>query len=267
LKTPEQGTLDWKYDHMYENALKEPHALFSDYERINLDAFEEGYFTCRLRKYPWSNANDVLLEIAGVEDGFHLLDAGCGTGLTAIHFCKQYPRLTISCMVNTKNLYQKTYENIQKANLEDRIRVYYMDFDHLAEPILSQRFDRIFMIQSVGYSVARKKLFQHLRPLLKPKGKLVIATLTITTTDESHMKDVIFDWKYNFSILDNIIEDLKGYNVNYISLEPKWLIWLFFNPSDLTSLYTFNRLNLSTELRMQFYLTPSVTNQIIIASV
>jgi DNA-binding XRE family transcriptional regulator len=43
LKTPEQGTLDWKYDHMYENALKEPHALFSDYERINLDAFEEGY--------------------------------------------------------------------------------------------------------------------------------------------------------------------------------------------------------------------------------
>ena len=120
---------EWKYDKMYEEVLKEPPTDFSDYETIDLDAFQEGYFTCRMRKYPWSNANDVLLETSGVKDGFHLLDAGCGTGLTAIHICKQYPNVTISCIVNTTSLYKKTYENIQKAKLQDRIRVYQMDFD------------------------------------------------------------------------------------------------------------------------------------------
>ena len=267
---------EWKYDKMYEEALKEPLTVFSDYENIELDAFREGYFTCRMRKYPWSNANDVLLETAGMEDGFHLLDAGCGTGLTAIHFCKQYPNITVSCIVNTTALYKKTYENIQKAKLQDRIRVYQMDFDHLTEPILSQRFERIFMIQSVGYSVNRKKLFQELRALLKPKGKLVIATITVTSQDEDHVKDIISLWKYNFSTLDNILYDLKDYQVDYISVEPKWINWFFFNPSDLYSVYAFNRVNPGVELIvgdftpsniMGFYLTPSMTNQIIIASV
>ena len=266
---------DWKYDHMYEEALKEPPTHFSDYEKIDLDAFREGYFTCRMRKYPWSNANDVLLETSGMEDGFHLLDAGCGTGLTAIHFCKQYPNITVSCIVNTTTLYKKTYENIQKAKLQDRIRVYQMDFDHLTEPILSQRFDRIFMIQSVGYSVNRKKLFKDLRVLLKPKGKLVIATITVTSQDEDHVKDIISLWKYNFSTLDNILYDLKDYQVDYLSVEPKWINWLFFNPSDLYSVYAFNRVNPRVELVvgdftpsniMGFYLTPSMTNQIMIAS-
>ena len=257
---------EWKYDKMYEEALKEPLTVFSDYETLNLDAFTEGYFTCRMRKYPWSNANDVLLETAGVEDGFHLLDAGCGTGLTAIHFCKQFPRLTVSCIVNTASLYKTTYDNIQKANLHDRIRVYQMDFDHLTEPILSQRFDRIFMIQSVGYSVHRKNLFRNLRPLLKPKGKLVIATLTITSADNILLKKIISLWKYNYSTLDNILYDLKDYRVEYLSVEPKWISWLFFNPSDVYSLYAFNQVNPSIELVMGFYLTPPLTNQIILAS-
>ena len=261
------GTTEWKYDQMYEEALKEPYEFLSDYTTLNLDAFKEGYFTSRIRKYPWSNANDVLLETSGLEDGQHLLDAGCGTGLQAIYFCNQYPNLTVSCIVNTENLYNKTCENIKKANLQHRIKAYLMDFDRLTDEIRSQRFDRIFMIQSVGYSVERRKLFRQFKTILKPNGKLFIGTLTVSSKEDHLIKRIISIWKYNFSTIENILSDLEGYTVTTISVEPKWMNFLFLNPSDLYSLYEFNRQNPGLNLDVGFFFTPPLTDRLILASV
>ncbi len=256
--------IEHKYDDMYEEALLKPTQLFADYTQMNIDSFKEGYYTCLLRKYPSSNANDAQLELAEVQDGMHLLDLGCGTGEQAIHYCRRFTNLTVCCVVNVEKLYRTTYENIKKANLLERIQVYCMDMDRLVEPIQSQRFDRIFMIQTVGYSVQRKTLFHHLHSLLKPSGKLLISTLTVSSNDDEHIQQVISLWKYNFSTLESILKDLVGYKVRYISL-PKYGTYFFINPIDFYYIYRFNQLNQSDIDLFSFYYTQSMTNQILVA--
>jgi len=267
--TPSTVPIVNKYDQMYEEALKGPHGLLSDYNTKNIESFKQGYYTCLLRKYLWSNANDVNLKLAEVKDGHHLLDAGCGTGVQAIHFCKKLPLLTISCIVNSEKCYKTTLKNVEKAKLTDRIKVYFMDFDHLSEPILSQRFDRIFMIQTVGYSVDRRNLFKNLHPLLKPEGKLFISTLTVnisSTVDDAHVNNVIKTWKYNFSTLGSILSDLKEYNTKYISLDQKIGTYLCINPMDLYYIWEFNKLNNTNVFNLSFYFTESMTNHFILVS-
>jgi ubiquinone/menaquinone biosynthesis C-methylase UbiE len=257
-----------KYDKMYEEALKEPKELMADYDKLNIESFRQGYYTCLLRKYPWSNASDFHLELANIQDGQHLLDVGCGTGVHAIHYCKKMPHLTISCIVNSKKCFQQTFENIEKAKLSSRIKVYFMDFDKLEEPILSERFDRILLIQSVGYSVNRKALFNNLRHLLKKEGKLFVSTISVSdNVDDDHVNQVIKTWKYNFSTLGCILSDLKDYQkVNYISLNQNKSTWFFLNPMDLYYTWDFNKLNHINICDLTFYFTKSMNNQFILAS-
>jgi SAM-dependent methyltransferase len=253
---------------MYEESLQSPCELFSDYETLNVDSFKEGYCTCLFRKYLWSNANDFILELSDLHDGDHLLDAGCGIGVQAIHFCRKLHHLTISCIVNTKNCYDKTVENIKKANLSNRIQVYLMDFDKLEEPILSQRFDRILMNQTMGYSTNRKMLFHNLHALLRPEGKLFLSTLTVKPTVDPDqiglIQKAISIWKYNFSELNCILYDLKDYPVKYITLRPEHTTWVFMNPLDLYYLYEFNRLNHLELTSDQFFFTKILNIQFLL---
>jgi precorrin-6B methylase 2 len=265
--TPSTVPIVDKYDQMYEEALKGPRGLLSDYNTKNIESFKQGYSTCLLRKYLWSNATDVYLELGEVKDGHHLLDAGCGTGVQAIHFCKKLPLLTISCIVNSEKCYKTTLKNVEKAKLTDRIKVYFMDFDHLAEPILSQRFDRIFMIQTVGYSVDRRNLFKNLYPLLKPEGKLFISTATIRgEVKDEQANNIIQIWKYNFSTIGSILTDLKEYKTKYIELDHKIGTYLCINPMDLYYIWEFNALNGWNTLNTSFYFTSPLTNHFILVS-
>ena len=255
-----------KYDIIYEEVINQPTNILSDYNNKNIDSFKEGYNTCRLRKYPWSNAMDVYLDLAEIKEGFHILDVGCGTGVHAIHYCRKFSNISISCIVNTKNLYERTYENVKAANLLDRITVYLMDMDNLVEPILSQRFDRIFMIESLGYSKDRKKLFDNLYSLLNLSGKLFISTPTISTTNLREIEYMISLWQYNFSTLQTILSDLKQYNdVQYISLS-SWKKYIFINPLDLYYIYRFNKINNSKVPLLDFNTSQLVANQFIICS-
>jgi ubiquinone/menaquinone biosynthesis C-methylase UbiE len=258
---------DVKYDKVYEESLYASSEILADYEQMNIDAFKEGYSTCLLRKYLWSNSNDFILDFSEIKDEHHILDAGCGIGVQAIHFCKKLPHLKVSCIVNSQLCYHKARENVKKANLSHRIYLYCMDFDKLEEPILSQRFDRILMNQSIGYSTDRKMLLHNLHNLLRPEGKLFICTLTINTSkegEEDQMIDqTIREWKYNFSTLGCILYDLKDYPVKYITLNPEHTTWVFINPTDLYYLYEFNRLNHDL-FDIRFFLTPNLHIQFLI---
>ncbi len=259
-------SIQTKYDTLYEEGCKGPTNIMADYERLEINSFQEGYNTCLLRKYPWSNAIDVNIELAGIEDGFHLLDAGCGTGISAIHFCKKLPHLTIDCIVNSKKCFNLTTENVVKANLTNRIHVYFMDFDHFEEPILSKRYDRIVMLQTIGYSTNRKELFKNLRNLLKPEGKLFISTVTISECPkDTTATQIIHLWKYNFSTLGCILSDAKDYtHVKYITYDPTFYSYFFFNPIDFYYIGSFNHANHQNLLDRYFYLPRFITVQLVL---
>ena len=155
--------------------------------------------------------------------------------------------------------------DIKEQELQNQIKVYLMDFDNLTEPITGLKFDRILFLESIGYSINRRKLLENCRKLLKTDGKLFIRTPTFcdvaTPQDYQHNNYLIKIWKYNFSTLNCIINDLyneKYTQIQYIAFN-KMLCNFFINPSDIYNTYQFNKINNLDLINLDVYLTPSTS--------
>lgn len=265
---------NFDFDTMYNEELKNNSSkLLTDYNNVNIESFINGYTSCIVRKYIWSNINDVNIELSNIIDGYHILDAGCGTGYPAIYLCKKFPNLKITCIVNVEKLYITAYNNIKNENLLNRINIYLMDFDNLLEPVINQKFDRILFIQSIGYSIDRKKLLNKCYKLLKDNGKIFISTINfndnINKNEYDIINNIIKSWKYNFSTLHCIINDLKNENfrkIKYVTVDQKITNYFFLNLEDIYYIYNFNKKNNINILDTNFYFTPFNINNLIIAS-
>ena len=268
-------TPNYDFDLTYHETLAEPSNddLFYNYENVNIEPFTDAYNVIIIRKYLWSHNTDSTIELSGMVDGYSVLDMGCGTGNIAIHMAKMFPQLSIHCIVNSKKLYQCVDSKIISNKLQNQIKVYLMDFDNLTEPITGLKFDRILFLESIGYSINRRKLLENCRKLLKTDGKLFIRTPTFcdvaTPQDYQHNNYLIKTWKYNFSTLNCIINDLyreKYIQIQYIAFN-KMLCNFFINPSDIYNTYQFNKINNLDLINLDVYLTPSTSvMSIIIAS-
>jgi SAM-dependent methyltransferase len=270
----DNNLVNFDFDIMYNKELKNNSSeILSDYNKINIESFKNGYTTCIVRKYIWSNINDINIDLSNIIDGYHILDAGCGTAFPAIYLCKKFPNVKITCIVNVEQLYLIAYNNIKNENLLNRIKIYLMDFDNLLEPVINQTFDRIFFIQSIGYSVDRKRLLNKCYSLLKNNGKIFIATLNFNDNtnknDYNIINYIIKCWKYNFSTLNCIINDLKNEKfrkIKYVTINQRITNFFFLNLEDIYYIYKFNKENNTNILDTSFYFTPYNINNLIIAS-
>jgi SAM-dependent methyltransferase len=234
-------------DIMYNNYLnnKKQTKVLDDYSKVNLKDVEDSYNICLLRKYPWSHPTDATIHLADIKDGMHVLDAGCGTGMVAIYMCNKLPNLIVSCIVNTKELYNVVNDNIIKNNLIDRIHVYLMDFDYINKSIINIKYDRIIFLESIDYSINRLKLIKNCYKLLNENGKLFIKSPQfLNNLDKKYYKNVnklIYKWGYNFSNLSSILDDMKKTkfsDIKYISINTLNCLF-FYNIYDIFKLLKF----------------------------
>lgn len=241
--------LNRDFDLYYQSRDKSKY-IESDYENKDfsfIDSYNIGY----IREFPWSNPIDAIIKLANIQDGYNILDAGCGTGMVSIYLCTKLPNITCKLIVNSKNLFTIATNNIKKHNMTNRISIFFMDFDNIALPVSNMKFDLILFLETIDYSMDRNKLLKNIKPLLKPTGHIFIKTPSFINNlviNNIHKK-IIDIWQYNFSTSSSLLYDLKNNNytdVKYLTAAIYKSI-LHINLSDLINLCKFvviNKINL-----------------------
>ena len=113
---------------------------------------------------------DVIVAPAGIRAEHRVVDAGCGTGGTAIHLARRH-----GCTVNGVNISREQLKLAEKkardAGLDDRISFAYADCSqHL--PFADDSADVVVNIESACYYSDRSRFLQEVRRILKPGGRI-----------------------------------------------------------------------------------------------
>lgn len=147
-------------------------------DHLHLGIFESG--ECpgpdeRLRDSPGlARAVERMVEAtvapAGIEEGHHVVDAGCGVGGTAIFLAG-----TLGCSVTGVNLSRVQMEmagqKVIEAGLDDRIRFVYADCAR-SLPFADESIDVVVNIESACHYSNRERFLREVHRILKPMGRI-----------------------------------------------------------------------------------------------
>ena len=133
---------------------------------------------------------------------------------------------------------------IKKHNLQDRIFTHLLDFDQINSIFKENQFDKIFFLESHGYSKNRDKLFQNCNKLLNKNGLLYIRTPVLydrKNEENIHYSKVTNYWRYNFSTANNICIDLEKNNfINIKTMEVSpILLFTSYEPFIILKIFLF----------------------------
>ena len=114
---------------------------------------------------------EVIVAPAGIEEHYHVVDAGCGVGGTAIHLAKMW-----GCTVTGINLGRLQLEIADKralnADLDDRVSFRYADSSR-SLPFADASVDVVVNIESARHYSDRGRFLREVQRILKPGGKIV----------------------------------------------------------------------------------------------
>ncbi len=114
---------------------------------------------------------EVIVAPAGIEEGHHVVDAGCGVGGTAIHLAR-----TRGCTVTGVNLNRMQLEiaarKAGEAGLGDRTAFEFADCS-LSLPFADASVDVVVNIESACHYEDRGHFLHEASRILKPSGKIV----------------------------------------------------------------------------------------------
>lgn len=161
------------------------------------------------------------LDLSEINENEIILDCGAGNGNFSIYLAKKFKKITIINITNSINSFNNIQDNIKKNGFENKIYVQLLDFDLLNESEIYKKgkFDKIYFIESHGFSNDRKKLFKSCNFMLKINGLLYIRTPVFCNKNDDYFKDIVNYWNYNFSTSYNICNDLNNLNFKTIYSE------------------------------------------------
>lgn len=113
-----------------------------------------------------------MADAGGIEDGHHVLDAGCGVCGPATDLARVRPAVTIDAVTISPVQVRLGRELVAEAGLSDRISVHEADYHEL--PFPDDHFDSAMFLETTGYSYDHDKLFAEIRRVLKPGGRVYV---------------------------------------------------------------------------------------------
>lgn len=116
---------------------------------------------------------DYIIHSARLEDGFTVLDAGCGVCGPALWFAES-KNLRVEALTISEVQVVEAQERINSRGLQDRVLVRQGDFHRLAEIYPSACFDRVLFLESLCHAENYRSVLQQAKQVLKAGGCVYI---------------------------------------------------------------------------------------------
>jgi len=118
-----------------------------------------------------TKALQITCTRAGIEDGMHVLDLGCGWGSLSLWIAGQYPGCTVTSVSNSAPQ-RRHIEQLAAERGLDNLRVITRDMNDFApghQP--EQPYDRIVSVEMFEHMRNYRELFRRISGWLKPDGR------------------------------------------------------------------------------------------------
>lgn len=146
----------------------------------------------------------------------HVLDAGCGTGHSLFHLCKNNDISGTGISISNDEIEFANRESA-RLNFSERIKFRLMDYnDNLPE-----LYDKVLAIESLKHSDNLAKTIHNLLGSLTVNGNMIIADDFLTADTESAKKHKELWNAYSFTTkerLKNIIQNCGDFNLETYDL-------------------------------------------------
>lgn len=143
------------------------------------------------------NMNRKVAEAAGIQQGMHVLDAGCGVGGPSIFLG------SLGCTVEGITLSEQQVKtctnNASKSGVSDRVHFSRQNYLDTLFPDAS--FDVVWAIESVCYAWDKADFTKEAFRLLKPGGRLVVADFFSAPIQPGSKDDILMKkWTDSWAI-------------------------------------------------------------------
>ena len=121
------------------------------------------------------NKYQKLIDLTNLKDGEKILEIGCGWGGFSEYLAKRH-NVIIDCITISKKQYEFSKQRIQKAGLNNKVNVLFLDYRDL-----KNKYDKIFSIEMIE-AVGEKYLdqyFQTIKNSLNHEGQAALQGITI----------------------------------------------------------------------------------------
>ena len=137
------------------------------------------------------NTNNVLAELANVNETDYVLDAGCGVGGAAMYLAQtQHARATGITLSQKQADYATTAA--QKLGLQDKVAFQVMDYTQTS--FKDESFDVIWVCESVSSAQDNTAFIREAYRLLKKGGRLILSDFFLTKENQQDNHRWIPKW-------------------------------------------------------------------------
>lgn len=147
----------------------------------------------------FKNINDKVIELGGIREHHHVLDAGCGIGGSSTYIAG---RTNCSMVGITLNAQQKidAEKNALLRAVGEQCRFYVMNY--CSTIFADASFDVIFAIESSCHATEKKDFLAEACRLLKPGGRLVVMDYFKEANLNARQQNFLQIWLHAWAIKD-----------------------------------------------------------------
>jgi len=129
-----------------------------------------------IQSYRTEDLNELhayIMKSAGLKDGMHILDAGCGMGGPAVFFAKHL-NISIEGITISEKQAKAAQEQAKEHALEKKINFTAGDFHKIDKLYAPASFDLVLFLESYGHARYQKELLRATAKVLKKGGRIYI---------------------------------------------------------------------------------------------
>uniref|UniRef100_A0A6C0AKR3 Methyltransferase domain-containing protein n=1 Tax=viral metagenome TaxID=1070528 RepID=A0A6C0AKR3_9ZZZZ len=206
-----------------------------DYNSSKWCVNEKSHNAIILRPSYFHNTYYYETKIMDIKNDDVILDCGFGNGDFCEYLMSNYKNITYYGISNSKtqvDFVKNRFKNNKNIN------IIFDTYDNLKKHFNKPTINKVFFIESHGYSNNRLELFKQVYNLLLPGGKMYIKSPCFKpNTNKNIVKNNISVWAWNWSLVDANLYDMykagfsniKYKNKNYSSLLISYSMKLFLS--------------------------------------